>query len=126
MSSLPQSVLLASALSLAAGAAGALAVSRALTVPETRDPAELPEFEDRFMREFDLPESKRALVRTILRDDREQRRVIEGAAVTTEPSPESLRRTGYQVDQKLRGILPPPQRTKYDQWIARSQPPAAR
>ena len=114
-------VVAAALVSVAAGASGAMAVSRALSAAESREPAELPIFEDRFMREFELPESKRALVRTILRDDRERRRAIEGEAVASPGMHERLERASRQADAQLRGILPPPQRAKYDAWIGRAR-----
>jgi hypothetical protein len=110
-------VWLAGILCFAAGSVSTLAVGKAVSEPRVLDPGDLPGFEDRFVREFGLPESKTALVRTILRDYREKRRLIEGQAAAV--AREKLERAGREADAKLRGILPPPERARYDEWLAR-------
>jgi hypothetical protein len=119
LSSLIRTVAAASLLSAAAGAAGSMAVSRALAGAEVRDPGNLPAFEERFVREFGFPESKRKLVRTILREYRDRRREIEGQAAAQ--SRADLADAGRDVDGSLRGILPPEKRRLYDEWIARAR-----
>ena len=70
---------------------------------------------ERFVREFHVSDSNRGLVRTILRDYREKRRAIEGQ--TASVARDKLERVGREADAKLRGILPPPERQRYDQWL---------
>jgi hypothetical protein len=111
-------VWLAGILCFAAGSVSTLAVTKTLSETRVLDPGDLPGFEERFVREFDLPEAKHALVRTILRDYREKRRLIEGQAASI--ARDKLERAGREADAKLRGILPPPQRARYEEWLARA------
>jgi hypothetical protein len=113
---------IAGVLCFAAGAVSSLAVTRAVNEPKVLDPGDLPGFEERFAREFEIPESKQPLVRTILRDYRERRRLIEGQAAAI--ARDKLERAGREADARLRGILPPPQRAEYDEWLARGRGPA--
>jgi hypothetical protein len=115
MLSLARMVWVVGALCFAAGSVSTLAVSKAVAEPALRDPGDLPGFEARFVSEFGLPDSKRVLVRTILRDYREKRRLIEGQAASS--AREKLERAGREADAKLRGILPPPERQRYDDWL---------
>ncbi|HKE02195.1 MAG TPA: hypothetical protein VKE69_14350 [Planctomycetota bacterium] len=100
-----------------------LATERALRAPELRDPGDLPELEERFVRDFDLPDSKRQLVRAILREYRDRRREIEGR--TAAAARDELARAGREADAKLRGILTPPQRAAYDARISPPREPLA-
>jgi hypothetical protein len=119
MASLARMVWLAGALSFAAGAITALAVAKGIGGDTgVRDPGDLPGFEDKFAREFRLQDSKRALVRAILRDYREKRRAIEGQAASV--AHDKLERAGRDADSKLRGILPPAERQRYDQWLVQA------
>lgn len=112
---------LAGTLCFAAGSVATLAATRAFSEPEVRDPGDLPGFEERFVRDFELSDRQQSLVRTILRDFREQRRLIEGQAASI--AREKLARAGREADAKLRGILPPPERARYDAWLAAGSPP---
>lgn len=106
----------ASGLSFAAGAIATLAVTKVVAPPRgLRDPGDLPGFEERFVREFGVPDSKRPLVRSILRDYREKRRAIEGEAVAVVH--DKLERAGREADVRLRGVLPPTERQRYDAWL---------
>jgi hypothetical protein len=92
---------------------------RALHAAEPREPGDLADFERRFVREFEVPESKRPLVRAILSEYRERRREIEGGAAAT--AAPKLLQAGREADDRLRRILPPPRRDEYDRWIARDR-----
>lgn len=103
--------LLATVLSAAAGSVATLAVQRATGQGESREPGALPSFEDRFMRDFDLPEDDRRFVRAILYKYQERRREIEGRAA--ESARKELSDLARTIDAELCAILPIQKQNRY-------------
>lgn len=109
-------LLLAVALSACAGSIATLAVQKAAGLPDAREAGALPEFEDRFIREFELPETDRRIVRAILNKFQERRREIEGRAA--QAAANELADLGRTIDTELLLILPPAKRDRYTALFA--------
>jgi hypothetical protein len=116
MSSETASLIVATLLAAAAGSAATLAVQKASGTFEIRDTGALPTFEDQFIREFNLPESDRKVVRSILYKYRDRRRVIEGRAAAQ--AARELADLGRTIDAELCAILPPDRQKRYNDIVA--------
>ncbi|MBI3819371.1 MAG: hypothetical protein HY286_11810 [Planctomycetes bacterium] len=103
--------LAATILSAAAGSLATLAVLKATGATDSRDQGTLPEFEDRFVRDFGLPEGDRKFVRAILHKYQDRRREIEGRAA--EAAEKELTDLGRTIDAELCAILPPDRQKRY-------------
>ncbi|MFN0206551.1 MAG: hypothetical protein ACKVS6_09605 [Planctomycetota bacterium] len=112
-----RSLVFASLLAAAAGSVATLAIQKAAGTFDVRDAEALPRYEDQFIHEFELPESDRKLVRSILYKYRDRRRAIEGRSASK--ASKELSDLGRTIDAELCAILPPDRQTRYNDWLAR-------